>query len=121
MEERCAYGAELPPEDAIEKLLEVQQTLRKGPEALQTRFDEDAGFAAILAWGLTVRDENDATRGAMLSLLSSLQGERADRMLLALLTDIEQSEGIKREAIGLLAIRRLYGPHYMESGGRVCA
>jgi len=119
LEEQCAYGAELPPEDAVEKLLEVQQTLREGQEALQARFDEDAGFAAILAWGLTVRDENDATRGAMLSLLGSLRGERADRMLLGLLTDTEQSEGIKREAIGLLAMRGLYGPHYMESGGRV--
>ncbi|MCL2544337.1 MAG: hypothetical protein FWE77_00305 [Clostridia bacterium] len=118
-EDQCAYGAELPPEDAIEKLLEVQQALRKGPEALQARFDEDAGFAAILAWGLTVRDENDATRGAMLSLLGSLQGERANRMLLALLTDTDQSEQIKREAIGLLTSRGLCGPHYMESGGRV--
>jgi len=119
LEEQCAYGAELSPEDAIEKLLEVQQTLRRGPEALQARFDEDAGFAAILAWGLTVRDENDATRGAMLSLLGSLQGERANRLLLGQLTDPGQSEGIKREAIGLLAIRGLSGPHYMESGGRI--
>ena len=119
LEEQCVYGAELSPEDAIEKLLEVQQTLRKGPEALQARFDEDAGFAAILAWGLTVRDENDATCGAMLSLLGSLQGERANGMLLGLLTDAGRSEPVKREAIGLLTIRGLSGPHYMESGGRI--
>ena len=118
-QEQCAYGAELPPADAIEKLLEVQRVLRNGPQALQARFDEDAGFAAIFAWGLTVRDENDATRGAMLSLLGSLAGERADRMLLALLTDADQSEEIKRQAIGLLVGRGLCGPHYMESGGRI--
>lgn len=118
-EDQCGYRIELSPEDSIEKLLIVQQTLRRGPEALQARFDADAELAAILAWGLTVQDEHDGTRNAMLSLLGSLKGEKADRMLLALLTDADQSEDIKREAMSLLTKRGLCGPFYMESGGRI--
>lgn len=119
LEDQCGYRAELSVNDSIAKLLDVHQTLRKGAEVLQRRFDEDAEFAAVIAWGLTVRDENDATRFAMLSLLGSLRGERANRLLLAQLTDPEQGEGVKREAMALLARRGLCGPYYMENGGRV--
>jgi hypothetical protein len=118
-EETCSYHMELAAEDAVEKLLEVQQTLRQGREALQKRFDTDAEFAAILAWGLTVRDENAATSFAMLTMLGTLYGERAEGMLLGVLTDPVQSDEMKREAIGLLARRGLCGPYYMERGGRV--
>jgi hypothetical protein len=118
-EEVCGYRMELSAADSIEKLLRVQQTLRQGTEALQRRFDEDQEFAAILAWGLTVQDERDATRMAMLSLLGTLRGERAEGMLLAVLTDPEQSEAVKREAMSLLTRRGLCGPYYMECEGRV--
>lgn len=118
-EDMCAYRMELSPEDCIEKLLRVQQTIRQGMDALQAQFDQDAELANILLWGLTVQDEHDATRFAMLSLLGSLRGERADRMLLALLTDTTQREALKREAMSLLVKRGLCGPYYMELGGRV--
>lgn len=118
-EEMCPYRMELSPEDCIEKLLSVQQTIRQGTEALQARFDQDTELAHILLWGLTVQDEQDATRFAMLSLLGSLRGERADRMLLALLTDTTQSEALKREAMSILVKRGLCGPYYMELGGRI--
>ncbi len=119
MEEQCGYRMELTVTDSIAKLLDVHQTLRKGVEELQRRFDEDAEFASVIAWGLTVQDENDATRFAMLSLLGTLRGERAERLLLMQLTELEQSEGIKREAMALLARRGLCGPYYMENDGRV--
>jgi len=118
-EERCAYSMDLPPEIAVSKLLDVQRALRDGTGALQDRFDKDAGFAAVLAWGLTVHDGDDATCRAMLTILQSLHGERADRILLAQLTDPAQSEEIKRKIIGLLPTRGLFGPHYMESNGRI--
>ncbi len=118
-EEACSYRMELSAEDSIDKLLTLQQVLRQGQDAMQARFESDAEFAAILAWGFTVQDEHESTRNAMLSLLGSLKGQRAERMLLALLTDAEQSEELKREVMGLLAKRGLCGPYYMESSGRV--
>ena len=118
-EELCNYNMELSVEDTIDQLFSVQRAIHEGPEGLQRRFDADTELAALLAWGLTVRDAEDGTRRAMLSLLAHLRGERADRILLAQLTEAGQSEEIRREALGLLALRGLDGPFYMECGGRI--